>query len=158
MPSECAARDAVPSEVTMAVISIWPNDTHTLSNVTGVPTRTMSAQMALSKRNLSRMLMLQGNFLRNIARSSITPETTLAMAVAIAAPDTPIPAPHIWNVTPSTLISRGAYISRKFSTMFIRFVDTLKTSGVAVSPVQRSMLEHICIDVLAMYARHTIEI
>ena len=89
--------------------------------------------------------------------------TGIMLAVAphlphIAAPDTPIPAPHIWNVMPNTLISRGAYISRKFSTMFIRLVDTLKTSGVAVSPVQRSMLEHICIDVLAMYARHTIEI
>ena len=101
--------------------------------------------------------MLQRNLSRNIALSSIKPEKNVAAAVAIAAPLTPSPAPQMRKLLPNMVISLGSYISRKFSTMFITLVETLNISGVAVSPVQRSMFEHICTDAVAIYASDTID-
>ena len=68
-----------------------------------------------------------------------------AMALAIAAPITPQPAPGMVKERENILMLRVGYMSRKFRTMFIRFTHIPTRMGVLVSPTARSMVPKIIV-------------
>ena len=83
------------------------------------------------------------------------PENAVAAAVAMAAPLTPQPAPHMVKLAPNTVMVRLGKMSRKFKHTLIRLVAMLKMRGVRVSPAQRNRLEQTLIHRVNMYTELT---